>query len=184
MDIQELNFLKDWREKRGISQKRFAELAGVSLTTLRQFEFGTHAPQSKTLKKLTEIIHAIDSGSLSAHEIKPAKKRGRVKASQIVSPVALATDSAMAAPKRRGRPPKSLSQNVAVPVVNAPAKVEPVVLVDSTPKPPLSSPPPTVSPVPFVGAGVIQLSNLDLELINRVLNMTGKEKLDLLAKLL
>ncbi len=181
MGIHDSDFLKNWREKLGVSQKRFAELAKISLTTLRQFEIGSHKPQRKTLKKLNEVMQGIEAGNLGEEAIRPPRKRRKdakikldVEASNIISGANLGPT------KRRGRPPKlqNSTETLAVPEA-LPASSDPV----PTPKQ-NSAPLPTSAQTAPSSIGVIQLSNLDLELINRVLNMSGKEKLALLAQLM
>lgn len=174
MDIQDSEYLKNWREKLGVSQKRFAELADISLTTLRQFESGSHKPQRKTLKKLTEVMQGIEAGTFSEATIRPPrKKRLSANASDIPE------DAGDTLGKRRGRPPR-LNQNddhlSSLPMEQQAQNVQVVA--------PVPIQVPTISPAIQTSSGVIQLSNLDLELINRVLNMSGKEKLALLTQLM
>ncbi len=182
MEILESEFLKNWREKLGVSQKRFAELAQVSLTTLRQFEIGSHKPQRNTLKKLTEVVRGIEGGLLGEETIRPQRKRRKdAKRAPEMEAIPLAVEAVTAIPKRRGRPPRQ-----------HPAPVQPMAAQAFPPKipapvevvKPATTPAPAPDPVAAANLGVIQLSNLDLELINRVLNMTGKEKLALLAQLM
>lgn len=164
MNIQGDNFLKDWRDKAGISQKRFAELAGVSLTTIRQFEEGTHKPQSKTLKRLTELIQNIENGTISPNEIFASRKRGKPAK---VDLTAVRRDA-----------------SVKIGEISANEKTESAVTKTETKT--IEAIPELQRSTPVAGyhPGIIQLSNLDLELINRILNMSGKEKLALLAKLM
>lgn len=199
--------LKTWREKLDLSQKRLAELANISLTTLRQLEFGTHRPQGRTLKKILEVMHGVESGSLTHEAIHPPRHRRQKTAAPEPEPVvpapvapapvvAEAPAVAPVVPKRRGRPPKAAAPiaPVPAPAKPAPARVAakpapPPAPVEAAPAPvpalvmPVAAPAPAPKPVSPGPAG-IQLSNLDLELINRVLNMTGREKLALLEKLM
>jgi len=174
MDIQDSDYLKNWREKLGVSQKRFAELADISLTTLRQFESGSHKPQRKTLKKLTEVMQGIEAGSFSESAIRPPRKK-RLGANASEAP----DEAGDAFAKRRGRPPRLHQSDE---YLSTPA-IEP-----QTQNAEVVAPAPVQLPTSFPAiqnsSGVIQLSNLDLELINRVLNMSGKEKLALLTQLM
>jgi len=149
MDSFKVSDLKDWREKLDISQKRLAELASISLTTLRQLEFGIHKPQNRTLKKIFEIMKGVESGAISMEEIKPRRRRRKD-----------AVDSTAA------------SAPAPAPVFVSSQEPEPVRAVAT----PLAT--------PSRGSVPIQLSNLDLELINRVLNMSAREKLALIEKLM
>jgi len=175
--------LKSWREKLTLSQKRLAELAKISLTTLRQLEIGSHKPQNKTLKKIWEVMKAIESGALSMTEIKT--RRGRKSAA---APAPAPAPAAVVAKPTPAAPPVAAPKPAPVP---APA-VKPAPAPAPAPKPapapvprPAPAPAPTAAPaVPARGTVPIQLSNLDLELINRVLNMSGREKLALLEKLM
>ena len=155
MDNFNVSDLKGWREKLVISQKRLAELAKISLTTLRQLEFGTHKPQGRTLKKIFEVMKGIESGSLSMEEVKPRRHRRKGGVESVVETAAPVAPAPIARPQQAAM---------------APAYV------------PTSTITPTVAP--SRGSVPVQLSNLDLELINRVLNMNGREKLALLEKLM
>ncbi|MCX6278827.1 MAG: helix-turn-helix transcriptional regulator [Bacteroidetes bacterium] len=48
--------IKERREILRISQENLAELAGVGLRTLKQFECGKGNPTLKTLEKLSEVL--------------------------------------------------------------------------------------------------------------------------------
>jgi transcriptional regulator with XRE-family HTH domain len=150
MDDFNVAELQAWREKLVISQKRLAELAKISLTTLRQLEAGSHKPQQRTLKKIFEIMKSIESGDLSMEDVKPRRKR-RSDAAELATPA----------------PVMSLA-----PVVPA--------------TPPVATHSSTVHALSGAVAphSSIQLSNLDLELINRILNLGGREKLALLERML
>jgi transcriptional regulator with XRE-family HTH domain len=201
------DLLKNWRERLQLSQKRLAELATISLTTLRQFELGNHKPQKKTLKHLVDVMTGIETGSLTQEMIHPPRRRKKdaVEEAPIVVAAKPVEVAPAAEPKRRGRPPKSQTEPAApAPVAAKPAPVKPAPApvaakpapVKATPAPvapkpapapveAASAPAPAPAPAPAAPVpSVIQLSNLDLELINRVLNMTGREKLALLEKLM
>jgi len=154
--------LKTWREKLQLSQKRFAELAKISLTTLRQLELGTHKPQNRTLRKIFDVKKGIESGEVGPEAIKP-RRRKKGAAEESLTPIAApaATSKAVAEPA-----PTSASALASTPAFISTAA--PTSITVSQPR----------------GSVPIQLSNLDLELINRVLNMNGREKLALLEKLI
>ncbi len=201
MEEFDVKDLKGWREKLILSQKRLAELAKISLTTLRQLEFGTHKPQGRTVKKIFEVMKAIESGQMSMSEVKPPRKRRKdaktpagvstPAPAPAPSPVAAATPAPV--PKKRGRKPKALTsapqpapQPTPKPAPQPAPKPVPRPVPQPLPRPSAPVPEPVV-PRPAVAQmplGPIQLSNLDLELINRILNMTGKEKLALLERLM
>ena len=159
--------IKVRREKMKISQQRLVKEAKISLATLEQLELGNQKPQSRTIKKILTALEKFES----------------------TDPASLAES----APKRkRGRPRKTDVKNASVkPMKGKPEKVA-AGKPKETPDPTIQ---PTVDPQPtaavtetaVVTAEVgqsIKLSNIDLELINRILNMTGLEKLDLLKKLM
>jgi len=50
--------LKTWRKQHGLSQKKLAELAKVSLETLRKVEALKGKPRADTLKKIEQAIMA------------------------------------------------------------------------------------------------------------------------------
>ncbi len=51
-----IKIIKERREILNISQENLAELAGVGLRTLKQFESGKGNPTLKTLAKIAEIL--------------------------------------------------------------------------------------------------------------------------------
>ncbi len=180
MEVQDSDFLKKWREKLGVSQKRFAELAKISLTTLRQFEIGSHKPQRKTLKKLTEIMQGIEAGKFEVDSNHPTKTRNQRSNSENGTEMLSDVNAPeLLTPKRRGRPPRA-GRLIHETKIVAPVKDANIQNSHSTS--PIHSQ--TIQPIATNGLGVIQLSNLDLELINRVLNMSGKDKLSLLSQLM
>jgi transcriptional regulator with XRE-family HTH domain len=156
--------LKSWRKKMGLSQQKFSQMAGISLITLAGLESGRKKPRAKTLALVIEAVKKVEaSGAASgpAAEAAETKRPGRPPGRR-GRPPKVRTEAEPAVPKRRGRPPKALA--AAAPVKRGPGR----------------RPAATVS---AEEAGPIRLSNLDLELINRILNMTGVEKLDLLRRL-
>jgi len=48
--------LKEWREKRGLSLRKLAEMSGVHYVTLARLEAGKLDPQLSTLLKLTKAL--------------------------------------------------------------------------------------------------------------------------------
>lgn len=167
MNIADDNQLKAWREKLGISQKRFAEVAGISLTTLRQFEDGLQKPHKKTMQKLAEVIQNIESGNFNQETLHPSRKRknlAKVATSEVITAGGMP------------RIPEALPRILPNPIDSRQSDSQ-------KPSPQLAGNVESTSATSLT-SGVIHLSNLDLELINRVLNMTGKEKLALLEQLM
>lgn len=151
MEKPKLEALKDWRNKFGLSQKKFSEIAQVSLETLRQIEIGKkRKPHKKTLKKIASAIADIEKTGAPVKEAKPP--------ATVEKEVKPGVESKKTG-KKRGRPPKKAETAPAVRAVKAAAR-----------------PSPSGEPV--------MISNLDLELINRILSMSNKEKLTLLQELL
>jgi transcriptional regulator with XRE-family HTH domain len=156
MEETKVTELASWRKKMGISQVKMAKLADVSLATLRHLEIGSQKPRKTTLTKVIAAINKVESAS--PEELAP-KRRGR-------KPRAVAAEEAPAAvtvARRRGRPPKAAP--AAEPSKPGRQPRKPAVAAEAT------------------EIGPIRLSNLDLELINRILNMTGIEKIELLRRL-
>lgn len=130
--------LKPLRESLRISQKKFSEMAGVSLATLRSIEFGTRKAQARTWKRIVDLVQKLSDGSL---KVAPSPAVG-VSASNPTG-------------RRRGRPKGSTNVAAAAkPITSRP-----------TPQP-------------------LALSNLDLELISRILGLTAEEKVDLLKQIM
>ena len=69
-------FIKEAREKAGLSQKELAELIGVAPNTMHGYESGKHDPKSDLLKKISAACHvSIDfllGNSSRTDAIKPA----------------------------------------------------------------------------------------------------------------
>jgi transcriptional regulator with XRE-family HTH domain len=181
MDNLKPTELKSWREKLGLSQQRLAKFAKVSLATLRKLEVGGQKPQKRTLSKVFAAIKEIESDPTKVVKPPRAVRRGRPK-------------KEVAAPKpkaRRGRPPKVKAEKPPKPArVKAPRVKAPRVKAAPIKAAPVKAAPVKPAPVkpapakaPAVSSGPIRLSNLDLELISRILNMRDSEKLDLLKKI-
>jgi len=132
MNMSQWADLKSWRKKLGLSQQKLAQMARISLGTLRQIEEGSTKPHSKTLDKL----------SISVKEL-TKKFQGTEKLGKATTP---------AKRTAKGRPKRSAAEKS---ITNH-----------------------------QVESGPILLTNLDLELINRILRMSGQEKLTLLQKLM
>ncbi len=151
MEKPKLEALKDWRKKFGLSQKKFSEIAQVSLETLRQIELGKkRKPHKKTLKKISSAIADIEKTGAPVREAKPP--------AAIEKEVKTGVEKKITG-KKRGRPPKKAGTVPAARVVKVAVR-----------------PSPSGEPV--------MISNLDLELINRILSMSNREKLTLLQELL
>ncbi len=54
--------LKEWRERRLLTQRELAERVGVTPGTINRIERGVHRPQLSTVRKLAEAlgVHADD----------------------------------------------------------------------------------------------------------------------------
>ncbi len=155
MDSSFLNKLKDWRKSKKLSQKKLADAAGLSLTTVRLLEMGKQKAQGKTLEKIADAIRQINAGVIPETEpveiVTPPRKKAKIEAKP----------EAVAEPK---------PEAVAEPKPEAVAEPKPET------KPLLVKVREESSP--------IRLSNLDLELIRRILNMTEREKLNILQSLI
>jgi len=138
MPTQPIKDLKSFRKKHWLSQRKLANLAKVSLETLRKVEAGKGKPRADTLEKIEQAIRAIEAKP--AAEVKPAK----AKKHKAVPKAKPARKVGVAKAKRRspGRPRKTTE------------------------------------------TGPIKLSNVDLELLNRILNMSEGEKIELLKKIM
>lgn len=153
--------IKARRKKIKVSQQILAKAAKISLATLTQLELGNHKPQSRTIKKIITALEELESTSSDAPVVDtPKRKRGRPRKNSIA---------------------KTSTRTI---------KTKPVkVATDKPKKKPASLIPPVPEPVTTTAVSAevsqpIKLSNVDLELINRILNMSGAEKLDLLRKLI
>lgn len=54
MKINEI--IKRLREEKGLTQKQLAELIGVSVSAVQQFEYGKTQPKYETLLKLSKVL--------------------------------------------------------------------------------------------------------------------------------
>ena len=159
MENLKLPDLKTWRKKYGFSQKKLADAMKVSLATFRQLELGRgRKPQKRTLNKLAKTIEEVERKAAKAAPA--AKLETAVKAKKVDSKAVAAEK-----PKKRGRKPKVEAKTPAKRRGRKPEVVESIQIEPQT-------------------EGHIEISNLDLELINRILKLSGKEKLELLQRLL
>ncbi len=150
--------LKTWRKKFKLSQKKLADMANISLATMRQIEIGKSKPQSRTMQRLINAVKDVESAPAAAAPKKaaaPVPKAAVKVAKGGAKPVHRAKVGAAAKPAARGRPRVTAKPARAKVARKAPA-----------------------------ASGPIKMTNLDLELINRILNMSGKDKLQLLRKLM
>ena len=137
MDESILKDLKTMRENFNLSQTRLAELANISLTTLRQLETGQQKPQKRTIKKIFETFERISNDPESIKSRNSSKSFPDEDYS-----------SSMSNSKKKSITAKTF--HTGSEFIHHP----------------------------------IRLTNIDLELINRILNMSGQDKLELLRKLL
>lgn len=150
--------LKTWREKVGVSQQRFARIAGVSLAAFRRIEMEGRKPRPATLKRLLDAIKRVEANPGLIAEMDGRRQRAlQARAAKLAAQVALKP-----APK---------------PALKVAAEPAPRPAPKPAPRPP--------APQPKVEEEFpVRLTNLDLELINRVLNMSNREKLELLRQLI
>ncbi len=147
--------IKARREKLNLSYTQLAKIAKISLATVQQVESGKQKPQSRTIKKITDALDYLEAKG----------------------PEAIAASVPM---RKRGRPRKKDAKKAAAKPTKAAAKKPRKVKAAPAPKITKMTP----EAVTTEGSFPIKLSNIDLELINRILNMTGLEKIDLLKKLM
>ncbi len=170
MEEPKLPEIKSWRAKFGISQKKLADFAKISLATLHQIEIGgKHKPHNKTLRKLASAIEDIQGKTTEAKAGEP----GAVQEVKAKIPKASAAEK----PKRRGRKPKKVVEKVKK---KRGRKAKQKVVKAASVKPPVKA----SAKKPAVKEPPVLITNLDLELINRILRMNSKEKLELLQNLL
>ncbi len=159
--------LKAWRTKFKLSQKKLATLAKVSLATLRQLEVGgDRKPRRKTLKMVETAIKDFESkiASTKTDASAVAAKKPEVRKARkpkAAKPKPKARKPVAAKPKPKARKPKAAVK----------------------PKTKKRVAPPKVT-AKRVSKSPVMITNLDLELINRILRMNAKEKLALLQKII
>ena len=201
--------LKPWRKKHGLSQRKLANLAKINVITLRQIETGKGKQRVDTLKKLQDAIKVIEAKPVA--EAKPAKAKKRkatVEVKTAVKPPAPMIDL-KSFRKRHGLFQAKLSKLAKVSlntILNMEAgkgkprtdTLEKIMLAikDVEGKPvPKTKPTRKIRVVKAkrkgrgksrktTETGPIKLSNIDLELLNRILNMSESEKIELLKKMM
>ena len=197
--------LKSWRKKHGLSQAKLSKLAKVSLNTILNMEAGKHEPMKGTVQKLQDAIKAIEAKP--AAEVKPVekppaekpatpvidlqswrKKHGlsQAKLSKLAK-VSLNTILNMEAGKGKPRADTLEKIKQAIRAIEAkpaaevkPAKAKKRKAVPKT-KPARKG---RGKSRKTTETGPIKLSNVDLELLNRILNMSESEKIELLKKMM
>jgi DNA-binding XRE family transcriptional regulator len=164
--------LKTWRKKFNLSQGKLADLAELSLNTIMKMESGAKDVQKRTIDRLLLAIKAVEDKVtvIPAETRKPTAPVAPAPVAPVVAPIV--APPVVAKPVDVAAPTPKLS--VPAPVVTPDPAVAPT---------PVAAPAPQVSmatlPVPPQVAP-LQLTNLDLELINRVILMSVKQKLRML----
>lgn len=59
------NFIREWREHRGMTQERLAELARLSVPTISNIESGAHGYSQRSLEAIAEALDAATGDLLS-----------------------------------------------------------------------------------------------------------------------
>lgn len=157
-DILNLD-LKSWRKRFKVSQGSLAKLAELSLNTIIKLESGAKDVQKRSLAKLAQAVKVIESKV----GIVPVEMPKDDAASSANDPIVVTSVV-------------SEANEPFVPAIPTPAAPTPVASIPVAPIPaiaPISFATPAITPT-------LQLSNLDLELINRVILMNTKQKLRLL----
>jgi len=60
--------LKEWREKRGLSQEKLAECVGVHENTIRKWEKSYREPRASDIAKLAQALHVTEAELLNGPE--------------------------------------------------------------------------------------------------------------------
>ncbi|MFH0764891.1 MAG: helix-turn-helix domain-containing protein [Calditrichota bacterium] len=165
--------LKEKRLSLGLSQKKLSSLAGISLTTLRQMEEGSSGARRRTVNRVLAAIEKIELGGEAGLGLVPLKTRARRKSSKV------AKEKASERIKRSARPRKIVEiqppGEAGEPAINqtpATTNVQPAFKLS-----------PQKHPVTQNASAPLHLTNIDLELINRMLGLNPEQKLDLLKYL-
>lgn len=180
--------LKEKRQNLGLSLKKLASLAGVNITTLRQMEAGLTEPRRSSLNKVLAAIERI--------ELEGETKGGSVPQK---TPTASKPSKSLAVKKAKkpfpgNRKPKPMDTSPEsakeLEIAKSPPKPEPVKVRPKAAKPRQrttviseSKPSPKVETQELKKSPSLHLSNIDLELINRMLGLTSDQKIDLLKYL-
>ncbi len=187
--------LKQWRLKHRLSQRRLANLARINVITLRKIETWKSKPLKETLKKLQDVVKAIEAEPvLKAKPAKAKKRKATVEAKPVAKPPAPMIDL-KSFRKRHGLSQAKLAKLAKVSlntILNTEAgKHKPMkgtlLKIEQAIKAVESKPVPKAKPATKVSATEvvpIKLSNLDLELIGRILGMSGRQKVELLKKMM
>jgi len=72
--MEPLTNLKEWRERRGLSQRELSALTGVHQISIHRLETGQLDPQLSTLRKLCAALHITPNQLLGVAK-KPQKGR-------------------------------------------------------------------------------------------------------------
>lgn len=205
MEQFDLKDLKKWREERGLTIPYISKQIGMRTVTIKALEEGKQKPQKRSLDKLLKFIREyqgpivsqtvkkekipalkteVELEKLSRKEVAETAPSGK----KTLKPVS-ATQPAPEMKRKRGRPklqkPTSAIGEMKMAEMGAfpaPTKRERKSKAESIlPLRQQEERFPKISKPEF--APPIQLTNLDLELINRVLSLDIREKLDLIAKL-
>ncbi|NQT34472.1 helix-turn-helix transcriptional regulator [bacterium] len=204
MSTQPIKDLKSWRKQHGLSQKKLAELAKVSLNTICNVEAGKGKPMKGTVKKLEEVFKAVESKPSAKTkltvEAKPVVKRkepmidlksfrkkhglSQAKLAKLAK-VSLNTICNVEAGK--GTPMKGTVKKLEEAfkaVESMPGKAVPKAKLTRMVRVTKAKRKGHDKPRKTIETGPIKLSNIDLELFNRVLNMSEGEKIELLKKMM
>ena len=65
--------LREWREKRGLSQEELSESVGVHENTIRKWEKGYREPRASDIAKLAAALHVTEAELLNGPESKEIK---------------------------------------------------------------------------------------------------------------
>ncbi len=169
MNEVKLPEIKTWRKKYRLSQKKLADLAKVSLATLRQVEIGgKHKPHKTTLRKIASTIEEIQKKNPLGKTAQPVEA---VQKPEVEKPEASTPEK----PKKKDRKLKKAIKTIKPPR----GKKAKAAIIEATQGRQLAEPAAKTKG----DKGYLEISNLDLELMNRILRMTNKEKLELLQKL-
>lgn len=143
--MEQISFaeLREWRRKYKVSQKKLADLANISVTTLQQLETDKHKPQRKTRKRILDAVKKIENSPEKYSKISRKSRRKRVEPVVVERETVSLPESMLSSPNSELAPEKTVSDS-----------------------------------------GRVALTNIDLELINRMMSMTIEEKLTLLKQLL
>ena len=72
--LPSLEYIKQTRQKLGITQRRLASLTGISTSMINQIETGRCKPSYDTAKKIFEILSTLEGKSAKKQETFVVKK--------------------------------------------------------------------------------------------------------------